>query len=96
MISKSQALLSLCPGAEWIIDDQELIWLDKNQSKPTEEEIQQELQRLQVEYEYNEYQRQRAQEYPSIAEQFDLLYHGGYDAWKVEIDKIKDKYPKPE
>jgi hypothetical protein len=41
------------------------------------------------------YKYQRASEYPSIADQFDLLYHGGYDAWKAEIDKIKEKYPKP-
>ena len=41
------------------------------------------------------YKYQRASEYPSFAEQFDLLYHGGYDAWKAEIDKVKEKYPKP-
>jgi hypothetical protein len=41
------------------------------------------------------YKYQRAKEYPSYADQFDLLYHGGYDAWKAEIDKVKDKYPKP-
>ena len=41
------------------------------------------------------YKYQRAAEYPSYADQFDLLYHGGYDAWKAEIDKVKDKYPKP-
>lgn len=43
-----------------------------------------------------EYQRQRAAEYPSFADQFDLLYHGGYDAWKASIDAVKNKYPKPE
>ena len=37
----------------------------------------------------------RRQEYPQFAEQFDLLYHGGYDAWKASIDAIKAKYPKP-
>lgn len=41
-----------------------------------------------------EYQRQRAAEYPSFADQFDLLYHGGYDAWKAAIDAVKTKYPK--
>lgn len=43
-----------------------------------------------------EYQRLRAAEYPSFADQFDLLYHGGYDAWKAVIDNIKQKYPKYE
>lgn len=41
------------------------------------------------------YKYQRAAEYPSFAEQFDTLYHGGYDAWKAQIDAIKTKYPKP-
>jgi hypothetical protein len=41
------------------------------------------------------YQDQRKKEYPSFAEQFDTLYHGGYDAWKATIDAIKLKYPKP-
>ena len=41
------------------------------------------------------YKYQRAAEYPSFAEQFDTLYHGGYDAWKATIDSIKAKYPKP-
>ena len=41
------------------------------------------------------YQSNRAAEYPSFADQFDTLYHGGYDAWKAQIDAIKLKYPKP-
>lgn len=40
------------------------------------------------------YDQKRAQEYPSFADQFDLLYHGGYDAWKDAIKAVKDKYPK--
>jgi len=40
------------------------------------------------------YVEKRAAEYPSFADQFDLLYHGGYDAWKAAIDDIKNKYPK--
>jgi hypothetical protein len=42
----------------------------------------------------NAYKDKRAAEYPSFAEQFDLLYHGGYDAWKKVIDAVKNKYPK--
>ena len=41
------------------------------------------------------YTEKRAAEYPSFADQFDLLYHGGYDAWKAAIDVVKTKYPKP-
>jgi rhodanese-related sulfurtransferase len=42
----------------------------------------------------NSYKAKRAAEYPSIQEQFDTLYHGGYDAWKAAIQAVKDKYPK--
>lgn len=41
------------------------------------------------------YKHQRAVSYPSIQDQLDALYHGGYDAWKAMIDEVKNKYPKP-
>jgi len=41
------------------------------------------------------YKEQRARAYPSFADQFDLLYHGGLDAWKAAIDAVKQEYPKP-
>jgi rhodanese-related sulfurtransferase len=44
--------------------------------------------------EANAYRNRRAAEYPSYADQFDLLYHGGYDAWKAAIQAVKNKYPK--
>lgn len=40
------------------------------------------------------YKELRAAEYPSFADQFDLLYHGGLDAWKAAIEAVKIKYPK--
>ncbi len=40
------------------------------------------------------YAEKRASEYPSFADQFDLLFHGGMDAWKDAIQAVKDKYPK--
>jgi hypothetical protein len=42
-----------------------------------------------------EYQRQRAVAYPSIQDQLDTLYHGGYDAWKATITAVKEEFPKP-
>jgi hypothetical protein len=36
----------------------------------------------------------RQAEYPSFADQFDKIFHEGIDAWKAEIQAIKDKYPK--
>lgn len=95
----TKALISLRPGAQWVLNGDKyegLEWLDTEQAKPTEAEIIAECERLQAEYEANQYQRDRAAEYPSFADQFDLLYHGGYDAWKASIDAIKAKYPKPQ
>jgi hypothetical protein len=40
------------------------------------------------------YITQRQQEYPSIVDQLDTLYHEGYEGWKAKIETIKNKYPK--
>ena len=40
------------------------------------------------------YKDLRRAEYPSFAEQFDLLYHGGLEAWKTAIDEVKTRFPK--
>jgi len=42
----------------------------------------------------NAYKAKRAAEYPSFADQFDIIFHKGLDAWKAEIQAVKDKYPK--
>ena len=42
----------------------------------------------------NEYQYNRAAEYPSIVDQLDEIYHNGIDGWKTTIKAVKDKYPK--
>ena len=96
MIAK--ALSSLRPNASWSLDGDSiegLIWLDDASTRPTDNEILEEVERQKNLYKYNEYQRSRALEYPSIAEQFDTLYHEGYDGWKASVNAIKLKYPKP-
>jgi len=42
----------------------------------------------------NEYKYKRADEYPSIVDQLDKIYHEGIDEWKKLIKTTKDKYPK--
>ena len=96
----ADAIASLYPTCQWSIVDNDLenIWWDDQNElpPPTEEELQAEVERLQAEYEYNQYQRDRASEYPSIQDQLDTLYHQGYDGWKESINKVKEEYPKPE
>lgn len=93
------AIHSLRPGASWSLNGDTydgLWWSDENDlPPPTQEEVEAEVARLQQEYERNQYQRDRAKEYPSIEDQLDVLYHQGYDGWKAIVDEVKNKYPKP-
>ncbi len=43
----------------------------------------------------DQYKYDRAQAYPSMADQLDLIYHSGIDAWKAQIAAVKQEYPKP-
>ena len=36
----------------------------------------------------------RANDYPSVKDQLDKIYHSGIDEWKKVIKATKDKYPK--
>lgn len=89
------ALNNLRPGCQFVISDDVITWLDEAISRPTDAEIAAEVARLKADYASKQYQRDRKKAYPSFADQFDLLYHGGYDAWKAAIQEIKDQYPKP-
>ena len=95
-ISKFEAVLSLTPNAEFQCEDDVITeWLSDDITQPTDEEITTEQERLQAEYDSNEYQRNRADEYPEIKEQLDYIYHNGLTKWKSDMIKpVKDKYPK--
>lgn len=92
-----QAVENLCGGAHYKLlgnDVYENIveWFVDN--PPTKDQVLSEVARLQTEYDAKEYQRLRANEYPPVVEQLDKIFHEGVDAWKNEIQAIKDKYPK--
>lgn len=57
-------------------------------------EVSTEQSALQTAYDNNKYQRDRAEEYPSIVDQLDDIYHNGVDGWKATIKTVKDKFPK--
>jgi hypothetical protein len=40
------------------------------------------------------YKGLRAAEYPAVVDQLDTIFHDGLDAWKAQIQAVKDKYPK--
>ena len=91
------ALLALKPGAEWTTrgdNYSDLEWLDKSQTKPTDQEIEEKIAEIKYQEEINVYQEKRKLEYPDWGDQLDQIYHSGIDVWKSDIKKIKDKYPK--
>ena len=92
----NEALYALGVDGGWKIKNEKIAKWYSDQPQPTEEQIQAKIKELQAEYDANEYQRQRAAEYPSWQDQLDKIYHEGIDAWKAEVQAIKDKYPKPD
>ena len=98
MITKAEAILSLNPKSEFVLTENELKWLSSDIKKPSDSEINAEVNRLQAEYEANKYQRDRADAYPSIQEQLDMQYWdavNGTTKWKDAIAKVKTDNPKP-
>ena len=95
---KTQALMSLRPGAQWSLShaDDKLTWLDTEQIKPTNDEIDAEIIKLKTNYDAKEYQRKRVLEYPVIGDQLDDLYHAGVFSAEmaVKLKAVKDKYSK--
>jgi len=68
-------------------------WLS-DQAQPSETDIEAAHNEWQAIYDNNQYQRDRATEYPAIADQLDDIFHNGIDGWKATIQLTKDKYPK--
>ena len=97
LIDEAYAISSLKTGAEFCYTPGEGItaWHSPSITQPTESEINAELTRLRALWDDEQYKRNRENEYPSYADQFDLIYHSGVDAWKTKIKETKDKYPKP-
>ena len=97
-ISKIHAVRSLFGRSSYnkCTGDGNVEWKDGHTT--TEEETAQintEYDRLQTEYDNQDYARKRKVEYPKIGDQLDKIYHEGIDAWKVDmITPIKNKYPK--
>jgi len=92
MIDITNALVTLKPNAQWVLRGDELEWLDTEQTEPTDIEIQTELARLTYLDGVLQYQKDR--EYPAIGEQLDNIFHNGLDAWKADIQLVKDAHPK--
>ena len=78
------AITSLVGGAITVKIDGTIVYHD-NQIPPTKAEIDAEIIRLQAEWDSQEYARNRAEQYPDLAEQLDLLWHA------IDTDTLDDK-----
>jgi hypothetical protein len=77
-------------------DINQITWLNGTTPIPANE-ILAKQQELITEYNSNQYQRDRAKEYPSIQEQLDLQYWdkiNNTNKWEEAINAVKNKYPK--
>jgi len=91
-----RAILAINSNAKFTVnadDINQITWLDGTEVI-SKADIEAKVIELETAYDNAEYQRDRAKEYPSIAEQLDDLYHNGIDGWKATIKTTKDKYPK--
>ena len=96
-IDKTAAILSLVPNAEFVIREGVIEWHNPPTAPVSDEQIAQELSRLQQQYETDSYKRKRLAEYPPITDYIDGVVKGD----QAQIDKyiadclaVKDKYPK--
>tara|TARA_R110002167_G_scaffold118511_1_gene295143 strand:+ start:776 stop:1219 length:444 start_codon:yes stop_codon:yes gene_type:complete len=55
------------------------------------------LEKYESEAAYNadQYARDRKAVYPKLEDQLDKIFHDGVDAWKADIQAVKDAIPKP-
>ena len=97
----ADALMSLRPGAQWSMTNlsyEEINWLDEVQTIPTKAEVETEVTRLIQNWSDTEYQRNRAAEYPPMADYLDGIVKGDtaqVAAYIAACEAVKAKYPKP-
>lgn len=97
MTDKLKAILSLVPGAEFVVHgDDSVEWHNPSVAPVTDAEIEAEVARLQAAHDAKAYARSRAAEYPAIGDQLDALFHAGVFPPEMAalIQAVKDKYPK--
>ncbi len=75
-------------------DINRITWQDGNPTNITNQQILDKQVELKADYDAKQYQRDRAEEYPTWEDQLDDIYHNGIDGWKATIKATKDKYPK--
>lgn len=99
-----KALESLAPGAQWSCnadDYNQLEWNSPDIPKPSKSQVEAKIKELQKEWEDTQYQRDRAPQYPSLADFADAYYwaqkgdNTKMNDYIAQCDEVKNQYPKP-
>jgi len=99
MTSIINSIKAINPNAQVSVnaeDINQITWLNGTTPIPANE-ILAKQQELITEYNFNQYQRDRAKDYPSLADQLDMQYWdkiNGTNKWQQAINAVKQKYPK--
>ena len=97
MIKKADAILSLRPGAEWVLRGDDLEWLDTNQTQPTEAEITAEVARLTALEPARIATENRRSAYIVEADPLFFKAQRGeatVQEWQAKVAEIKNRFPK--
>ncbi len=100
-----EAIQSLVPKrTNWLLEENgNLIWGDNgpNFTPPTQKQIDDKADELELEYNTKAYQRNRSESYPAITDQLDMLWHAmdtgvlpKYEPFYNALKSVKDQYPK--
>jgi hypothetical protein len=93
------SILAINPKAQATVvaeDINQITWLNGTTPIPANE-ILAKQQELITEYNSKQYQRDRAKDYPTLADQLDMQYWdkiNGTNKWQQAINAVKQKYPK--
>lgn len=107
MSDVSEAILRLCPEAEFSVldnDPSKIEWIkpEEESDRPSIGQIETELEVLDALAEENAYKNLRRDEYPPLEDLADAIYwqaNGNEEpmsAYLLKCEEVKNKYPKPE
>ena len=98
-IFASQAIQKLVPNADCIIGEtyESINWTHESREKPSKAEFDKALKTVKAEYDAQEYARKRAEAYPSVGDQLDMIYKDMKNSTTTHaeaVEAVKTKFPK--
>jgi hypothetical protein len=99
-VKVGEAIHSLVPSASFTVyanDYDQVIWDSEDIEKPSREDVEAEMARMEAEKLSFMYREHRKNAYPPIGDQLDALYHAGVFPPEMaeKIRAVKESFPKP-